>query len=73
MDWYKKILNPLREVYQSEIGSPVTQEGTDNNQFYLNCANKMIEIRNLYVDKDAAFPLFTSNDFETIKGTFKVA
>ena len=73
MDWYKKILNPLKEVYQEEIGSPVTKDGGDNEQFYLNCANKMIEIRNLYVDKEAAFPLFTKKDFDTIKGTFKVA
>lgn len=28
----------------------------------------MIEIRNMYVDKEAAFPLFTKEDFKAVMG-----
>lgn len=61
-DWFKKIFNPFLKAYRDEIGSKVNSDGHNNPDFYLKAANKMIEIRNLYVDKEAQFPLFTSAD-----------
>lgn len=68
LDWYKKVLNPFFNSYKEEVGSRVTTDGADNPDFPLKAANKMIEIRNLYVDKDAVFPLFTKADFDAVLG-----
>lgn len=72
IEWFKKIFNPFYQMYKDEIGSKViqTEKGVeDNPDFPLKVANKMIEIRNLYVDKDAAFPLFTKADFDAVIGS----
>lgn len=71
LDWFKKIIGPFYDVYKDEIGSKVVEvEGKQeaNPDFPLKAANKMIEIRNMYVDKEAAFPLFTKDDFKAIAG-----
>ena len=66
-DVFKKILNPLRQAYLEEIGTPNKEnekgEIVANPDFFIKATNKMIEIRNLYVDKDAAFELFTAETF----------
>lgn len=68
LSWYKKACNPFYLVFKEEIGSKVTEDGTENPDFALKMANKMIEIRNMYVDKEAAFPLFTKADFDAVVG-----
>lgn len=52
----KKIMNKFKEAYKSEfhLADP---------QFHLKVTNKMIEIRNLYVDKDAAFNLYKEDEY----------
>lgn len=62
IDWFKKIMGPFYDIYKDEIGSKSDED------FALKAANKMIEIRNMYVDKDAAFPLFTKEDFKAVVG-----
>lgn len=62
IDWFKKIIGPFYDVYKDEVGAKSEED------YALKTANKMIEIRNLYVDKDAAFPLFTKEDFKTVVG-----
>ena len=47
----KKIMNKFYEAYKTEV--PMADP-----KFMLNATNKMIEIRNMYVDKDAAFALY---------------
>ena len=68
LDDFKKIFFTFRKAYNTEVGSPVLEDGKDNPNFHLNAANKMIEIRNLYVDKESAFPLLTAEDFKAILG-----
>lgn len=58
----KKIMNKFLEAYGSEIGY-------DDPKFYLHATNKMIEIRNLYVDKDAAFTLYTESEYPKATST----
>lgn len=68
LDDFKKIFFTFRKAYNTEVGSPVLEDGKDNPNFHLNVVNKMIEIRNLYVDKESAFPLLTAEDFKTVLG-----
>lgn len=71
LDWFKKIIGPFYDVYKDEVGSKVIEvngKQEANPDFPLKVANKMIEIRNMYVDKGAAFPLFTKDDFKAIAG-----
>lgn len=68
LDDFKKIFFTFRKAYNAEVGSPVLEDGKDNPNFHLNVVNKMIEIRNLYVDKESAFPLLTAEDFKTVLG-----
>lgn len=71
LDWFKKIIGPFYDVYKDEVGSKVIEingKQEANPDFPLNVANKMIEIRNMYVDEKAAFPLFTKADFKAIAG-----
>lgn len=58
----KKIMNKFLEAYGNEIGY-------DDPKFYLHATNKMIEIRNLYVDKDAAFTLYTESEYPKATST----
>lgn len=62
IDWFKKIMGPFYDIYKDEVGSKSDED------FALKAANKMIEIRNMYVDKEAAFPLFTKEDFKAVMG-----
>ena len=59
---FKKIMGPFYDIYKDEVGSKSDED------FALKAANKMIEIRNMYVDKEAAFPLFTKEDFKAVMG-----
>lgn len=52
----KKIMNKFYEAYKTEV--PMADP-----KFMLNATNKMIEIRNMYVDKDAAFALYTESEY----------
>jgi hypothetical protein len=68
LDFFKRILNPFWQVYKDEVGSKVLENGSENPDFPLKSANKMIEIRNLYVDSKSRFPLYTSEDFKAVVG-----
>ena len=52
----KKIMNKFYEAYKDEIQK-------SNPDFNLLATNKMIEIRNMYVDKDAAFALYKADEY----------
>lgn len=52
----KKIMNKFKEAYKDEFHLV-------DPDYYLKVTNKMIAIRNLYVDKDAAFALYTEQEY----------
>ena len=52
----KKIMNKFYEAYKDEIPK-------SDPDFNLKATNKMIEIRNAYVDKDAAFALYSVSEY----------
>lgn len=52
----KKIMNKFYEAYKMEIPK-------NDPHFMLNATNKMITIRNMYVDKAAAFALYTEDEY----------
>lgn len=52
----KKIMNKFKEAYKTDFS-------LTDPQFHLKVTNKMIEIRNLYVDKDAAFELYKEDEY----------
>ena len=49
-------MNKFYEAYKDEIQK-------SNPDFNLLATNKMIEIRNMYVDKDAAFALYKADEY----------
>lgn len=52
----KKIMNKFKEAYKDEFHLV-------DPDYYLKVTNKMIAIRNLYVDKDAQFALYTEDEY----------
>lgn len=52
----KKIMNKFKEAYKGEFQMV-------DPQYHLKVTNKMIEIRNLYVAKDAAFVPYTEEEY----------
>lgn len=69
--WFKKVNNVLFISYKDEIGSrtienPETKEISANPTYTIKAVNKMIEIRNLYVDKNAHYKLVTQEEFNKL-------
>lgn len=68
INWFKKVNNVLFTTYKEDIGSrvvedPATKTIAPNPDYKIKSVNKMIEIRNLYVDEKSRIPLFTMDEW----------